>query len=251
MIFEASIKVSERTFARAKQILTRSYSYYEGNLIESNRWKPKCNRTEHVTQNPRVLQTETAHHLIEENYAFLTSENKAIFSDWLLDSGATCHMSNNKSLFDTTTFIQHSSLIGTANKPLESKGCGNIEMELKDSKGNNKLFKLVSVLFVPDINFNIISEKKLAEENYKIIKEKNGCTIKKNKKTLFISPNLGTNLHVLKQNSKTVSFTIDINEAHKCLGHVNFDQLTKMRQTYENSGLKLSGTAKECEICKT
>jgi hypothetical protein len=78
--------------------------------------------------------------------------------DWIVDSGCTSHMCNNKSLFTELTSI--SSTITTAREPAQVIGIGtaHIRAQLEDDIVN---FSLLNTLLISSLPVNLISQSKL------------------------------------------------------------------------------------------
>lgn len=89
--------------------------------------------------------------------------NKDNLSNWILDSGASIHVTCQKSLL--SNIKPHSEPITIANNDMVySTRKGNLLGYI-----NNQEIKLIDVLYIPDFKRNIISLTKLTKQNYKII----------------------------------------------------------------------------------
>ncbi|KOM48619.1 hypothetical protein LR48_Vigan07g232300 [Vigna angularis] len=77
-------------------------------------------------------------------------------TSWVIDSGASDHISGNPSLFSTLSFQEKSHLITLANgSKVSSKGIGHVSL--------SPSLNLQSVLFVPNCPFNLISLSQLTK----------------------------------------------------------------------------------------
>lgn len=97
--------------------------------------------------------------LVHENHESGNSETLLIASDekvsniWYLDSGASRHMTGNKSLFSTLVQANHGHVtIGDA-KSYKIEGFGEISFKAK----NGKIEKIYEVYYVPGLQSNLLS----------------------------------------------------------------------------------------------
>ena len=83
---------------------------------------------------------------------------------WIVDSGATCHMCNDRRLFVELRNLE---------KPLEvtlgdgydlhAIGCGGVVLETKLPSGRTKKCKLHDVLYVPKLSYNLLSVSRTSD----------------------------------------------------------------------------------------
>ena len=119
--------------------------------------------------------------------------------DWLIDSGASMHLCNNRNYFDISTFkpIQHKNVILGNNECISAIGIGDIPVRINigydntihTSNGNignngnihntsniiDVVFK--DVLYVPDIAANLLSVAKMTNNGVNVIFNGNECNI--------------------------------------------------------------------------
>jgi len=98
---------------------------------------------------------------------------------WLLDSGATSHMTNSKFIFEN--FVKEERDICLADKEgkkLISQGRGEIPVMIQSSE---KRVRLRNVLYVPEINTNLLSVTKITDHGYSEKFDKHGAIIYRNK----------------------------------------------------------------------
>lgn len=111
---------------------------------------------------------------IRQDFALEASEEN-ISDDWFLDSGASKHMTGNKSWFSTYNVLDVPGKIHTADNTVSSAGVGNI----KASIGKSKL-TLQNVLHVPKLTDGLVSVSALTDNGFTIIFEpKKPAVIKK------------------------------------------------------------------------
>jgi hypothetical protein len=115
--------------------------------------------------------------------------------DWIVDSGCTSHMCNNKSLFTELTSI--SSTITMVEKSAQVIGIGtaSIRAQLEDDIVN---FSLLNTLLVPSLPVNLISQSKLDIKFY--FSTENGYQVRsKETHELFLEARVIGRLYVVNQ----------------------------------------------------
>ncbi|KAK2069730.1 hypothetical protein P8C59_004284 [Phyllachora maydis] len=98
----------------------------------------------------------------------------ALYNSWLYNTGSTDHISNNKEQFTTfTPNIGQLRPINTGNSPISPAGIGSITLEVLSRKAPPTYTKLVldNVLYLPNININIVSRVRHYDSGGCLIKE--------------------------------------------------------------------------------
>ncbi|KAK2070685.1 hypothetical protein P8C59_005162 [Phyllachora maydis] len=134
----------------------------------------------------------------------------ALYNSWLYDTGSTDHISNSKERF--TTFTPNTGQlrpINTGNGPGSPAGIGSIILEVLSRKAPPTYTKLVldNVLYLPNININIVS----GVRHY----NSGGCLIKE---TLYG----GNRRCIAVLDFKKLGFFLDVKGSSKPISHVNF-----------------------------
>ena len=88
-----------------------------------------------------------------------------------MDSGATCHMCNDESIFTEMKKLGSSEKkLGSSEKvtlgdgrPLEVAGEGTVDMEMLLTDGNSRGCALQKVLYIPELAYNLVSVLKATE----------------------------------------------------------------------------------------
>ncbi|KAK2066523.1 hypothetical protein P8C59_000332 [Phyllachora maydis] len=134
----------------------------------------------------------------------------ALYNSWLYDTGSTDHISNSKERF--TTFTPNTGQlrpINTGNGPISLAGIGSITLEVLSRKAPPTYTKLVldNVLYLPNININIVS----GVRHY----DSGGCLIKE---TLY----RGDRRYIAVLDFKKSGFFLDVKGSSKPILHANF-----------------------------
>ncbi|KAK2074417.1 hypothetical protein P8C59_008625 [Phyllachora maydis] len=134
----------------------------------------------------------------------------ALYNSWLYDTGSIDHISNSKERF--TTFTPNTGQlrpINTGNSPISPAGIGSITLEVLSRKAPPTYTKLVldNVLYLPNININIIS----GVRHY----NSGGCLIKE---TLYG----GNRRCIAVLDFKKSGFFLNVKGSSKPILHTNF-----------------------------
>lgn len=189
----------------------------------------------------------------EEEQLFVASCNTAssCSDEWLVDSGCTSHMTSNKGLFkhlDRSVVIKVR--IGNGDL-ITARGKGTVA--IKCSSG---IKLLEDVLYVPELDLNLLSVGQLLENKFRLVFEDKQC--------LIIAPN-GKELFRIRMKDKSFSFNplaaaavacpAQTNSSviwHKRLGHFHLEAIQKLQREEMAVGLpKIEGDLPWCKACLT
>ncbi|KAK2074909.1 hypothetical protein P8C59_009079 [Phyllachora maydis] len=134
----------------------------------------------------------------------------ALYNSWLYNTGSTDHISNSKERF--TTFTPNTGQlrpINTGNGPVSPASIGSITLEVLSRKAPPTYTKLVldNVLYLPNIDINIVSRVRHYDSG--------GCLIKE---TLYG----GDRRCIAVLDFKKSGFFLDVKGSSKPILHVNF-----------------------------
>ncbi|RDX60425.1 hypothetical protein CR513_61430, partial [Mucuna pruriens] len=178
----------------------------------SSNYGVKENNLKNVAQ---VANKEEEQLFVATCFAISNSSEK-----WLIDNGCTNHMTFDCDLFkEFDTSVVSKAKIGNG-EHIAVKGKDTVAIE---SISDTKLIK--DVLFVPNINQNLLSVGQLIQKGFKVIFESDQCLIKDaNDNKVFKVKMKGKNfmLDPIKEEQTTFSATnVHIEVWHKRLGHFN------------------------------
>lgn len=194
-------------------------------------------------------------------------------SDWIMDSGATAHYTNNRALYSSFNSINPRRVHMGNNAAIHAIGTGTIRCTLTV----NSLSTVVSigdVLYVPDLAMNLLSIPTMAKNGMIVECTADACLLR-NQVGVVVGRavrDIGSNLYVLKSipmrpiegssNSSHVNSTQpfilaatsicspvqDIRLWHYRFGHLNYRSIRKLPALL--TGMKLSGEKQGvCEPC--
>jgi len=225
--------VTERLLHEERKMKEREYSSTSREkVMTANQPKRKglkcyhCGKLGHIKRNCRILQA--AERKSKERKDMKQKANKAevrqredssgsesdalvvgqalsasATNNWIVDSGATCHMCNNDKLFVNIHSLQQplEIMLGDGHA-LEATGQGVVTLEMKLPNGKTRRCKLHDVLFVPKLSYNLLSVSKAAEAGKMAEFNKAGCQIlNANKKLIAATTRVGS-LYCLDCQSK-------------------------------------------------
>lgn len=131
----------------------------KGLSSDSNKTKLKANIVEHDTDSHELL--------------FLVGKTNG----WILDSGATCHISCKREWFIDFD-EKHSESVCVANEHMvKASGRGKILVNFLNNSGASTRVIMKNVLYVPSIGSNLISVKQLTNKGFKVQFHKDTCEI--------------------------------------------------------------------------
>lgn len=166
---------------------------------------------------------------------------------WLVDSGATSHMTNRRDAFISFKPLDEENVVVVANNnTLKVKGVGDINVE-QVLDGKTEDVSITNVLYVPNICANLLSVSQLVAKGFTIKFDDSECTIRKNAQ-IFMKAHLNRGmfeLNILSKSKNMVNLSKEI--WHKRLGHaadVNIEKLSRD----ETSGVDIEETSKS-QIC--
>ncbi|KAK2071017.1 hypothetical protein P8C59_005474 [Phyllachora maydis] len=156
------------------------------------------------------LKTSSNKAKYKDNQPRRRPRDPALYNSWLYDTGSTDHISNSKERF--TTFTPNTGQlrpINTGNGPVSPAGIGSITLEVLSRKAPPTYTKLVldNVLYLPNIDINIVSRVRHYDSG--------GCLIKE---TLY----RGDRRCIAVLDFKKSGFFLNVKGSSKPILHANF-----------------------------
>lgn len=209
-----------------------------------------CNKFGHLSKNCYFKKKNNINRSNGYYAAFSVAESLDK-TRWYIDSGASQHMCRERSWMYNITPSTVNNIKVADNKTVTVKGCGNVNLQIRDSEGKPQTIQVRNVLYVPTLTTNLLSVSQMTKNGCEVNFEKNGCKVYQNNR-LILTALQHNNMYVLKDPSETSALLskveeVDINLWHQRMAHLNFTDLQKIE--YSTEGVKLN--KKGIQICTT
>lgn len=199
----------------------------------------------------------------DDSYAFKSTDILFDSECWYADSGASEHMSDNRSLFDTLQPIPPGKRlikgVGKNNEAHQATGIGNISIRSKvDGVWHNGT--LSNVLFVPNLGVNLLSIEATTERGVTASFDKRGVKLTNNGKIVGTGSKIQQRLYKMhfsnhQQNAASAALAANtaqnsIQTWHERLGHIHFSTLKKMNAANFINGLIINNSSDQPPFCE-
>lgn len=172
-------------------------------------------------------------------------------TSWIIDSGATNHMSGCRDWFDSLHDSSTKEVCVANGKKLVVSGKGDVHFTCKFN-GELLNITLKDVLFIPDLTVNLISVSCLTEKLFKLSFTDKTCNFIKSGKVVLSARKIGRVyilLTVGRANLTTSATSKDMMLWHQRLGHLNFDSLASLRKVANGIDFQVTTQKEVCEVC--
>ena len=176
---------------------------------------------------------------------------------WIIDSGASCHMCCDSGLFDKFEVLTHQIDVSVGDgRSLKATGRGIISLNMKLSDDKLNKCRLLDVLYVPKLSYNLLSVSKVTDLGKTTDFNEKGCKIYTAKGKLIAEGSkigslyyynyLPCNMKVNVANRKTKE-----NIWHCRFGHLGMQNLQRLARNKLVSGFDFDASKQidYCEAC--
>ena len=179
-------------------------------------------------------------------------------NDWIVDSGATSHMCNNRNMFVELSQLGSGEKVTLGDgSSLDVAGEGTVDMDMILRDGTRRGCALKKVLYVPELAYNLISVVRAGEAGKTVCFDELGCEFRNDRgDTIALGVRQGS-LYYLKfamksQNSASVAQSENKERLwHRRFGHLNEQSMEKLvkKQLVSQLDYDTSGDVGVCEAC--
>lgn len=223
---------------------------------KNNHLRKDCRKYKAWLSKQSQAGNEKVNKIEQQNEYLFNVISTETHSGWIVDSGATSHVTNNKRLFNTFDSSKHS-LVTVANSNIESvNGKGTCDVSLVNESGKISDAKLSDVLYAPKIHGNLISVKKLMNNGFSVFFDKGECTINRNGEQVAIADDINGLFTLRKPNvinacSNEKQKQVCLHDLHRMFGHRDPAAIKQMHKNGLIEGIQLidCGQKIQCEIC--
>ena len=178
--------------------------------------------------------------------------------NWIVDSGATCHICNSKELFDDFCTLSTPQKVTLGDDHiLEAIGTGSVELKLKLPDEESRIGRLSDVLYVPSLAYNLLSVAKVTEAGKRVkFSETQGDIFDDQGERVAVASKAG-NLYYLNceapKDHQVNSTIVESKENlwHRRFGHLGEKNLSTLKKDELVSGFdyNTAGAIGFCEPC--
>ena len=198
----------------------------------------------------------------EEIIGLYVEQTKSeIATDWIIDSGASCHMSYDERLFNEITELDEPQEITVGDGfKVKATGVGTLDLYMKLPNGKTNHCRLSDVLYVPKLSYNLFSVSRTTKRGKRIEFEDSICKVlDKDRNLIAIGMKRGNIYHLnCVQQSKGTNEAVlckaeDTKEAvwHRRYGHLGVKNLDRLAKDHLVEGFDYDVKKEEkfCEPC--
>jgi hypothetical protein len=189
----------------------------------------------------RIRENKAANEGAEYVGSFYSSASE--LSSWVIDSGATSHVTAERELFSEIRSVDATVVVANGEK-VKARGAGKVEIKVNFG---DKILVLHDVLWVPEIDMNLLSVQKFAQQGHEVLFEaRNVYMIKGDQWNLIGKMN---DRHYRTINIESCRMMIDkkcVHDWHRALGHRN---LQDIRRTVPAVQIQSCSCTDERESC--
>ena len=190
----------------------------------------------------------------------LSGNSPGPLNEWIVDSGATCHMCCDDKLFAELQRLKQPLEVTLGDGyTVEATGRGTIVLELTKVGGKASRCKLHEVLYMPDLSYNPLSVAKAAKSGKVVKFTETGCEIlDSNKKVIAVATRVGSLYHLNCQaDNEQINAAVNKSKEtkeytwHRRYGHLGVRNLQKLakEKLVDDFDYNASRETSSCESC--
>ena len=169
---------------------------------------------------------------------------------WIIDSGASQHMTNNNKLFSKFVDLNHSIKVEIGDgRSLNASAIGNIDLKLAQANGGFIKCTLKNVLLVPELAHNLFSVSQCAKNGNVVSFNDDGCKVINADRIIGFGKRVGK-LYTLQCITENTNISCNIADSdnetlwHRRFSHLNINSLRKLIKDELVTGIQCNVTDK-------
>lgn len=224
----------------------------------------RCNETGHIQrfcpkERKPDHKAKAAEEVQGDNAIFTAGDDLPQLGQWLLDSGASSHMTSQVNYLTNYRTFDTPEKVGLGDgRVVEALGVGDIKLKMLFKVSDSRLAELTDVLYVPKLTCNLFSVRAAASKGNRVKFEKSKCWIRSKTGRLEGMGSLVGKLYQLdcvlateEQASPAFEQKNDANLWHQRLGHLSKGGLSSLAHKEMVTGIQLPKVMKMafCQGC--
>lgn len=260
---DSALKAGRGKFGRRRQTVNCFNCGKSGHFAKDCRAPPMRADKSRQSRTPK-LRAKKAEEASESSdndngSGFVARDRQKRNEDWIIDSGASQHMTFQKEILRGYKRFQTPKAIGLGDGyTVEAVGVGDVKITRKSFRGNKTPGKMHNVLYVPKLAGNLFSVRAAAQRQKVIVFGRTKCWIRgKKNRTEATGSTVGKlyklDCKVLKAPRESAQSAQEVpikvaNLWHQRLAHVNRSQLRQLEKSADGISLPI-GEKHFCEAC--
>lgn len=180
---------------------------------------------------------------------------RTVKNAWIMDSGASCHMTSDRSFFTVFSGGVGADVVLADGKKTKTAGSGEGVIKGIGVDGDPVEIRLTEVLFVPELEGGLLSVGKMARKGFEVHFSEHGCNVvNKSGNIVAVGDRFG-NLYKLKLAEEAKSASLCHSDQcrhlwHRRFGHRDVDAVDRMIREKLGRDMKVTECDKQ-EVCET
>ena len=218
----------------------------------------KSNKFQHKSSGKRKSEDGTSIGLVAVHALAADSECESQRNDWIIDSGATCHICCNKTMFDNMESMDEPQVVTLGDgRRIETTKQGTVRLKLKQVDGSYKSGTLHDVLYVPELLYNLLSITKATSLGKTVRFDESTCEILNEVDEVIGLAikwgslyDLSCQMNNPHESVNTLTNQSCIKVWHQRYGHLNVTSLRKLANDQLVNGLSCSDVSNGIDLCE-
>ena len=197
----------------------------------------------------------------DEEFVFCTEKNGKAGkrSDWIINSGASCHMTREKDLFHEYKELLGSTVKLGDGRTVEAMGEGTVKVSVYCDDGNLHTLSMKNVFHVPELSCNLMSVRQITDRGFLITFKNDRCQIKSVGGVIVGGGIKRGNLYIMEGRSETPEVLGEANVVtvsdrdlwHRRLCHIGDAALDELASDKKVTGVNLEDSELRtfCDSC--